>query len=167
MTATVDAFTGMRPRPIHDEGGQRAVPVAGTVPKKAASFGHAVDVDDASGLLWREGCVGPMVTRTFVDYSSVEAGFKAWQKANAAWQKRAAKGPGVRGPKGSRTAYFYGSGDGISWYPFGRSWGGKFAPTKECPLAPPPSVCVPGDPASPCPSGVPSGPGASAGAGNP
>ena len=167
VTATVDAFTGMRPGPSTTKRVSELF-LAGTAPKKAARFGRVVDVDESSGLLWREGCVGPMVSRTFVDYSSAEAGFKTWQKANIAWQRRAAKGPGVRGgPKGTRTAYFYGSGDGISWYPFGRSWGGKFAPTKECPLAPPPSVCVSTDPASPCPSIAPPGPKASAKPGDP
>ena len=38
-----------------------------------------------------------MVTKAFIDFSKVEAGFKAWQKADAAWQARAARGPGVRG----------------------------------------------------------------------
>jgi hypothetical protein len=93
-----------------------------------------------------------MVTRTFIDLSNAEAGFKAWQKADRLWQARAARGPGVvGGPKRTRTAYFYGGG----FYPFGRSWGGAFAPTKTCPLAPPPSVCVPGDPLVPCPSPTP------------
>jgi len=166
VTAKVDAFTGMRPGPSTTKVVSELF-LAGTQPKKAASFGRVVDVDDASGLLWREGCVGPVVSKTFVDYSSAEPGFKAWQKANAAWQKRAVKGPGVRGPKGARTAYFYGSGDGISWYPYGRSWGGKFAPAKECPLGLPPSSCVSTDPASPCPSVEPTGPGASAKPANP
>ena len=166
VTARVDAFTGMRPGSSTTKVVSELF-LAGTQPKKAARFGRVVDVDDASGLLWREGCVGPVVSKTFVDYSAAEPGFKAWQKANAAWQKRAAKGPGVRGPKGTRTAYFYGSGDGISWYPYGRSWGGKFAPAKECPLGLPPSTCVSTDPASPCPSVEPSGPGASAKPANP
>ena len=52
-----------------------------------------------------------MVTKTFIDLGSAEAGFPTWQKANKAWQVRAAKGPGVSGgPKRTRTAYFYGSG---------------------------------------------------------
>jgi hypothetical protein len=96
-----------------------------------------------------------MVTENFIDLSRAEAGFKAWQKANQAWQVRAAKGSGKSGgPKRTSTAYFYGG----SFYPYGRSWGGTFAPTKKCPLAPPPTICVPGDPASPCPSGAPETP---------
>jgi hypothetical protein len=107
-----------------------------------------------------------MVSKTFVDYTSVERGFKNWQRANAAWQRRAAGGPGARGSRGSRTAYFYGSGDGISWYPFGHSWGGRFVPSKKCPIADAP-VCDPADPTAPCPSPGPPGPGASPGPATP
>jgi hypothetical protein len=119
----------------------------GTAPTKAASYSRTVDVDEASGLLWREGCVGPMVTKSFIDYSQAESGFKAWQKADANWQARAARGPGTGGGlKGARTSYFYGGG----FYPFGRSWGGAFAPTKKCPIAPEPPVCVADDPLATC-----------------
>ncbi len=165
VTASVDAFTGMKA-----SGGTtrtvRELFLPGTEPTASASFSRAVDVDAASGLRWREGCVGPKATRSFVDYSSAEAGFKAWQKADAAWQARAARGPGVTGgPKRTHTAYFYGSGNGISWYPFGRSWGGKFAPTKKCPIGPPPpTICVSTDPLLPCP-GVSPSPAAAAGGG--
>ena len=153
VTATVDAFTGMKPGASTRKTVEELF-LPGTAPSKSASYARAVDVDSASGLLWREGCVGPMVTKSFVDYSKAESGFKAWQKADANWQARAARGPGTGGgPKGTRTAYFYGSGNGISWYPFGRSWGGAFAPTKKCPIGPPPpTVCVSTDPASPCPT---------------
>ena len=149
VTATVDAFTGMKP----SGGSRRSVEeifMPGTAPTQAASYSRAVDVDEASGLLWQEGCVGPKVTKSFIDYSKADAGFKVWQKADAAWQARAARGPGVSGgPKRNRTAYFYGGG----FYPFGRSWGGAFAPTKKCPIGPPePTQCVSTDPASPCPS---------------
>ena len=69
------------------------------------------------------------------------------------WQARAARGPGVSGgPKGTHTAYLYGGG----FYPFGASWGGRFAPTKNCKLAPPPPTpCVSIDPFNPCPSAPP------------
>ena len=148
VTASVDAFTGMKP----SGGSKRTVQelfLPGTAPTRAASYSRAVDVDAASGLLWQEGCVGPMETRSFIDYSKAEPGFKTWQKADAAWQARAARGTGVRGgPKGTRTSYFYGGG----FYPFGANWGGKFAPTKKCPIGPPPpTVCVP-TPDVPCPS---------------
>ena len=62
-------------------------------------------------------------------------------------------GPGVSGgPKGTHTAYLYGGG----FYPFGASWGGRFAPTKTCKIAPPPPTpCVSIDPFNPCPSAPP------------
>jgi peptidoglycan glycosyltransferase len=151
VTASVDAFTGMKP----SGGSGRTVQelfLPGTAPTKAASYSRAVDVDAASGLLWQEGCVGPKETSSFIDYSKAEPGFKVWQKADAAWQARAARGSGVAGgPKGTRTSYFYVNG----FTPFGANWGGKFAPTKKCPIGPPPpSVCVPTLDV-PCPSAPP------------
>ena len=149
VTTKVDAFTGMLPGPSTKRTVEEIF-LPGTAPTKTADIAIAVDIDSASGLRWQEGCVGPMVTKTFIDLSTTEAGFPVWQKANKAWQARAAKGAGVSGgPKRTRTAYFYGGG----FYPYGRSWGGQFAPTKKCPLAPPPpTVCVSIDPLSPCPS---------------
>ncbi len=148
-TAKVDAFSGMKPGP----GTRKTITemfLPGTEPTQAANNTITLDVDSATGLLWQDGCAGPMETRTFIDYSSVESANKTWQRADAAWQARAARGPGrYGGPKHTGTSYFYGGG----FYPFGRSWGGSFAPTKTCPIAPPsPSVCVSLDPLSPCPS---------------
>jgi hypothetical protein len=104
-------------------------------------------------MLWQDGCVGPQVTKGFMNLNEVEAGFPDWQKANRNWAARAAKGPGVRGgSKGTHTAYFYGDG----FFPFGRSWGAPFAPKETCPLAP--ETPPPCDPlllppeATPCPS---------------
>jgi membrane peptidoglycan carboxypeptidase len=151
VTKTVDAFTGMLPGPSTTKVVKELF-LPGTAPTRAFASTTAVDVDAASGLLWQEGCVGPMETRSFIDLSKAEAGFKVWQTADRLWQARAARGPGVTGgPKHTHTAYFYGG----SFYPFGRTWGGAFAPTKPCPLAPPPSACVPGDPLVPCPSAIP------------
>lgn len=148
-TATVDAFTGMLPGPSTTKTVSEMF-LPGTVPTTRSDIATAVDIDSASGLLWQEGCVGPMVTQTFIDFSTYDAGFSAWQKADIAWQERAALGAGkAGGPKKTRTAYFYGSG----FYPFGRTWGGNFAPKDLCPLGPPsPSPCFSLDPASPCPS---------------
>jgi peptidoglycan glycosyltransferase len=153
VTATVDAFTGMEPNGATRKTVKELF-LPGTAPTESARYSRTIDVDEASGLLWREGCVGPMVAKTFVDYSKAESGFKSWQKADAAWQARAAKGPGTAGgPKRTRTAYFYGGG----FYPFGQSWGGKMPPSKRCPIGPPPPiVCVP-TLESPCPSLPPEG----------
>lgn len=157
VEATVDAFTGMLPGPSTTRTVEELF-LPGTAPTRQAAFTVAVDVDEASGLLWQEGCLGPMVTRNFIDLSLAEAGFPAWQKANTAWQARAARGPGIAGgPERTRTTYFYGSG----FFPYGRSWGGEFAPTETCePAPPPPPTCEPIDPLLPCPSiePAPSGP---------
>jgi membrane peptidoglycan carboxypeptidase len=154
-TASVDAFTGLRPGPFTRKTVKELF-LPGTVPKQKESIRVALEVDEASGLLWQDGCVGPKVTRGFFNLSEVESNFPSWQKANRNWAARAARGTGVRGgPKGTRTSYFYGSG----FRPFGASWGAPFAPKDDCPLAPPsPPPC---DPLllSPCPSLPPPDPG--------
>ena len=110
------------------------------MPTQKETIRVAASIDKASGLLWRDGCAGPKVTKGFFNLSEVEANFPAWQKANANWGARAAKGSGVRGgPKGTRTAYFYNG----AFTPFGRSWGAPFKPTAQCPLYTPPQYCNP------------------------
>ncbi len=139
VTATVDAFTGLRPGPFTTRTVKELF-LPGTVPKQKESIRVAATIDAASGLLWRDGCVGPKVTRGFFDMSSVEANFPAWQRADAAWASRAARGSGVGGgPKGTRTSYFYNG----AFAPYGRTWGARFMPSKKCPLAPPPTLCDP------------------------
>jgi len=153
VTASVDAFTGLKPngstRRTVDE-----LFISDTQPTKAASAAVVVDIDSASGLRWRDGCVGPMVTKAYLDLSKIEGGPRSWQKADLGWMSRASRGAGVGGgPKGTRTSYFYGGG----FYPFGRTWGsGGTPPSKTCPLAPPPpSICIP-DFFTTCPSPEPS-----------
>ncbi len=156
-TVAIDAFTGMKPGPTTVKTIKELF-IKGTAPTTEANIATTADIDTASGLLWQDGCVGPMVTKAFVDYSSLEAGFPVWQAADLAWQARAAKGsyqPGPPiGPKDNerrpRTSYFYGPG----FYPYGKTWGGAFAPTKRCPIgiAPSPSACIPDPLGTPCPS---------------
>jgi len=153
VTASVDAITGLRPGPFSSRT-VRELFIKGTEPTQADDLRRTVDIDAASGLLWQDGCVGPMKTVGALDFSQVEAAWPAWQKADNGWTKRAARGPGVAGgPKGTRTAYFYGTG----FYPFGRTWGGIFAPSQLCPLAPPPTPppCDPLGLFCPPPSGPP------------
>ncbi|MEO5940381.1 MAG: hypothetical protein ABIZ72_05440, partial [Candidatus Limnocylindrales bacterium] len=98
---------------------------------------RTVDIDAKSKLLWQEGCVGPMKTVGALDFSRVDANHANWQKADNGWARRAARGPGVGGGlKGTHTSYLYGSG----FFPFGKTWGGIFAPSELCPLAPPPTA---------------------------
>lgn len=149
VTARVDAFTGMKPGPTTTKTVNEMF-LPGTAPTTSAKVAITKDIDTATDLLWQDGCAGPMETQTFIDFSSVEAGFPAWQKADVNWQARAAKGSGQSGgPKHTRTSYFYGGG----FFPFGRTWGGKFAPMKKCTIVPvTPTPCISFDPFSPCPS---------------
>ncbi len=133
--AQVDAITGMKPGPFTTKRISELF-LKNTQPTQADDFRHSVVIDKASGLLWQDGCVGPKRTVGALDYSQVDAGWPAWQRADRGWMKRAARGPGVVGTtKGTHTSYFYQSG----FFPFGRTWGGIFAPTETCPLAPPPT----------------------------
>ena len=155
VTAQVDAFTGLKPGPFTTKTVKELF-IKGTVPTQKETSRVARAIDAASGLLWRDGCVGPKISRGFFDLSEVDSGFPNWQKANQNWAARAARGSGVGGgSKGTRTAYFYGSG----FYPFGRSWGAAFAPKATCPLAPaPPPPCDPlllPPGATPCPAIAP------------
>ncbi len=149
VTAKVDAFTGLKPGPTTTRTVSELF-LPGTGPASSAGTTVTLDIDAATGKRWQDGCVGPMVTKNFIDLSKIEP-IRSWQKADAAWQARAARGPGVSGgPQHTRTSYFY---EYYGFMPFGRSWGGQFAPTGTCPLAPPsPSICVSTDPLSPCPS---------------
>ncbi len=142
QTATVDAFTGLKPGPFTRKTVKELF-IKGTVPRERETIRVSREIDAASGLLWREGCAGPRVTRGFFNLNEVESNFPNWQKANRNWASRAAKGPGRRGgPEGTRTSYFYNN----SFAPFGRSWGAPFPPSAKCPIAPvetPPPSCDP------------------------
>ena len=155
QTATVDAFTGLSRGPFTTKTVKELF-INGTVPTQKETSRIAAEIDEASGLLWQDGCVGPKVTKGFFNVSELDTGFPNWQKANQNWAARAAKGTGIRNnARGTKTGYFYGAG----FYPFGRSWGAAFLPKEKCPLAPPPPVAcdpllLPPD-ATPCPSVVP------------
>lgn len=140
-TATVDAFTGLKPGPFTTKTVKELF-LPGTVPTQRETIRISMDIDEASGLLWQEGCVGPKIQVGFFDMSEVDSNFPAWQKADKAWAARAAKGPGVRGSRGTRTAYFYNG----AFAPYGRTWGAPFAPKDLCPFAPPPCGVQPTDP---------------------
>ena len=147
QTATVDAFTGLKPGPFTKKTVKELF-LPHTVPTQRETIRVSLAIDEASGLLWQDGCVGPKVQKGFFDLKEVESGHKSWQKADRLWAARAAKGEGVRGgPEGTRTSYFYDN----AFHPFGKSWGAPFAPREKCPLAPPPSP-PPCDPLIPVPS---------------
>ena len=148
VTATVDAFSGLLPGPGTVKT-IKEIYIKGTEPTRKDNLHVAAQIDQATGLLWQDGCTGPKVTKTFLDFSQAEERFPQWQPFTQEWAQRAAKGPGVAGgPKKTRTMYFY----NLSFAPFGRTWGGPFKPTDVCQAAPPP--CPPGIDPTPDPSGV-------------
>ncbi|HEY0443898.1 MAG TPA: transglycosylase domain-containing protein [Candidatus Limnocylindrales bacterium] len=154
VNATVDAFTGQLPGPFTTRTVDELF-IPGTVPRSTDNLHVVLDIDSATGLLWQDGCTGPMVTRGFIDFRRAEPNFPTWAKYNRGWAARAAHGQYVRGgPEGTRTVYFYNG----AFRPFGASWGGQLPPTEICaplPVVTPP-VC---DPllGLPCPSPGPGG----------
>jgi penicillin-binding protein 1A len=145
----VDANSGMLPGPFTRRTFKEWF-INGTVPKQQDDTKVGVAIDKATGLLWQDGCLGPMVTKGFMDLSGVDAGWPAWQKADRGWAARAARGVGVRGgPKGTPTAYFGFGG----FFPFGATWGAPFAPTKKCPIGGPQPTPTPLPSESPLPGG--------------
>jgi membrane peptidoglycan carboxypeptidase len=145
VTATVDAFTGLRKGPYTTKTVKELF-IKGTVPTQRETIRVAREIDAASGLLWQNGCVGPKVTKGFFNINDVESNHPSWQKANRGWAARAARGAGRRGgPEGTRTTYFYNN----QFAPYGRSWGAPFAPRERCPLAPEPTPVPTCDPLFP------------------
>jgi membrane peptidoglycan carboxypeptidase len=131
VTARIDPFTGAR-APAGSARGVTELFIRGTVPGNRTRSAVTRTVDAATGLLWREGCLGPPITRTYAGFATTEADHPSWLRADLAWLGRASRGAGVAGgPKGTRTAYFYGSG----FFPFGQTWGGfGFPPGRSCPI---------------------------------
>ena len=145
----VDAWSGLRPGP----GTQSTISelfIEGTQEGLRRDDMHSVrEIDGATGLLWDEGCTGPMEERYFLDFSNVESRFNKWQRANQDWAERAARGSGVYGgPRRTPTSYFFDN----FLVPFGRTWGGRFAPRNVCTFQPPICEDPGGGPPTPEPS---------------
>ena len=158
VTATVDAFSGLKPGPWSTKTVQELF-IKGTAPTQVDDLHSTVEIDSATGLLWQDTCAGPKRTIGVLDFNRVEENYANWAKYDRAWAKRAARGAGVAGgPMRTRTAYLYGTG----FFPYGRSWGGRFAPATLCspptPTPPPPCpvldpLCPPPQPIVPPPNG--------------
>jgi membrane peptidoglycan carboxypeptidase len=104
--------------------------LAGTEPTQVDDTKVEQAIDQATGLLWVDGCEGPRVVETFLDLDRVEADVPEWRRANQNWIARAALGPGrAGGPRGARTAYFY---DEHGAAPNGTTWGAPFGPWATC-----------------------------------
>ncbi len=141
VTTTIDAYSGLLPGPFTTRT-VNEVYIAGTQPTQVDNTKVPVQIDQASGKLWTDGCAGPSVTKGFLDLSNVESGFPQWQKYDRLWVARAQRGTGVGGSAGAagRTSYFF----NVYVAPFGLTWGAPFAPTATCTPAPSPSpVCDP------------------------
>ena len=153
VKVAVDANSGMLPGPFTHRTFTENF-IKGTQPTQHDDTKVGVAIDAASGLLWQDGCIGPEVTKGFLDLSHVDAAFPSWQKADNAWIARARRGVGVRGgPRGTITEYFnFGPGA----FPFGATWGAPFAPTKKCTPGPAPTPTPSCDPVFGCP--IPSEP---------
>lgn len=129
VEATVDAFTGMRPGPFSEKTVKEWF-IEGTVPTQVDTTKVGIAVDSISGLLWQEGCEGPMEVRGFLDLAGVEADYPEWRSYTDGWIERAQRGPGIAGgPEKTRTTYFYQSG---AWNPYGLTWGAPFPPAETC-----------------------------------
>ena len=143
VQATVDANSGLLPGPFTTRTVKEYF-IDGTVPNQVDNTKVGVQVDSATGLLWQDGCLGPEVTKGFLDFSNVEPGHPTWVKYTQGWVARARRGQGVRGgPRNTATQYFHFG----SVFPFGATWGAPFAPTQKCPIG--------GPSPSPSPSGSP------------
>jgi membrane peptidoglycan carboxypeptidase len=162
VTETVDAFSGLLPGPGTVKT-IKEIYIKGTEPTLKDNLHVQATIDEATGLLWQDGCTGPAITKTFLDFSRAEERFPQWQPYTQGWAQRAARGAGVAGgPKNTRTMYFY----NLSFHPFGATWGGTFKPTEVCqplvfcppdlggPPTPEPSIIVPciPQPTQPTPS---------------
>jgi membrane peptidoglycan carboxypeptidase len=158
VDVTVDAWSGLLPGP-GTIATVKEMYIKGTQPTRVDNMHVQVQIDSATGLLWQDGCTGPAASKWYLDFSQVEPGFPTWQPFTEEWASRAAKGPGVAGgPERTRTTYFF---DGFL-LPFGKTWGGTFAPKDVCQ---PVSQCSgngngggpPGPLPTPCPTPAPSG----------
>jgi membrane peptidoglycan carboxypeptidase len=98
----IDRWSGGRPGPW-SHGTVEEWFIKGTQP----DANHPVD---PAGLLYSRSCGG-----WAVDPAKAELGPDRWLDDVRAWTARARRGPGVKGPYGSTTAYFFGE----------RSWGGR------------------------------------------
>jgi membrane peptidoglycan carboxypeptidase len=104
VEARIDRWSGGRPGPWTRSTVSEFF-IAGTEPGANGQV-------DRPGLLYSTGCGGWVV-----DPVKAELGPERWDDDVAAWVNRARRGPGVRGPYGSTTAYWFGE----------RSWGGRLA----------------------------------------
>ena len=129
-TATVDAFTGLKPGPFTTQDGQGILPARDRPePRRRCSGARPRSTP-------RPACCGRTAARARRSRAASSTcprsrpTSRTGRRRTLAWGARAARGSGVRGgPKGTRTAYFYNG----AFAPFGRTWGAPFQPRDEVP----------------------------------
>src|SRR5439155_19465544 len=84
VSARVDAFSGLLPGP-YTVATVNEIFINGTVPTRQDNLHVVTDIDQATGLLWADGCTGPMVQGAFLDFSKAEPGFPPWPPYTQGW----------------------------------------------------------------------------------
>ena len=135
--AEVDVFTGGAPSTWSRRQTSELF-IRGTAPGTDAYLRGIEVVRGADGdqYLWEAGCAGQPRTRGFLLLDQAESDHPSWNEAVQGWVRRARRGAGVAGSvsptKRTYTAYFFEP----YFQPYGQTWGGPFAPTRSCLLAP-------------------------------
>ena len=165
-TATRRRVHGLQARAVHDEEGHRALhPRHRADARRTTSTGRSTSTRRAasSGRTAASGRRRRSARSTSARRGEPPELAAGRQQLDRSGPPAAPGGGG--GAKGTHTSYFYGTG----FFPFGRSWGGIFAPSGLCPLAPPPTpppcdnifglFCPPPDGGPEPPAPDPAGPG--------
>ena len=127
VQATIDAFSGGKPGPWTRQTVNEWF-INGTQP-------GGQDAVDQAGALYTQICGNWMVDPAQAENPGAPS---TWLAADTNWARRAMRGPGIGGPDGTRTAYFWGR----------NSWGGPVTDGTNC-SAPPTPTPGPGDSPSP------------------
>ena len=99
-TAEVDAFTGLKPGPFTKKTVTELF-VPGTVPTQKETIRIALAIDEATGLLWQDGCAGPKVTKGFFNLVRGRGQLPGLAEGQRGLGRPRSRGSGVRGgPKG-------------------------------------------------------------------
>ena len=117
-------------RAVHPADGQASTSSTARRPRRRDNTEVGVEIDKATGKLWQDGCLGPKVTKGFMDLSNVETGFPKWQKytrlGGAGRPRGRASAAGRRAPRRPTS----GSAASSRSAP---TWGAPFAPIEEVP----------------------------------
>lgn len=131
---SIDAFSGGKPGPWTKQTVNEWF-ISGTEPTSQNPV-------DPPGLIYTQKCGQWMVDPLKAENPGAPA---TWLQADRAWAARAAKGPGIGGQYGTRTAYFFGES----------SWGGPILSGSCTQPSPSPTATPVGQTPSPAPTVTP------------